>query len=405
MQNINYLAPANIIDFMSGCAKEQVRKQSSLGVYQQLVDDLSLVFVIIYFMREQLQAIYDSMHPKSPNNIRNAGRKAVDICFMFKLLVLQVVLDCSVEHLLFIVSDSMSIRKALNIQDEDDIPKPSTVAAYRKMFAQVDISPVIDSINFGLQTVLESYLKENNYSYDEFMQVNAIDSTFVDARIRRDPLELNQLIKQGTMPPEKLYPNPHVRSQKDLDAKFSKKYNITHFGYKVHVMIDCLTRFIVNVVVTPANTHDSQVVEELVGELANKPKNVFADSAYNSKSLFKQFKEWGSSLYACTPKRRGKPLSEEDKLRNRCNSRIRRNVEHCFSGHIDRKRLHTYGIKQATLSIKIMYLFENVKRVRQILQGRCLLKNAKQKLQDALYAYTSKGQKLNADNTHKALIA
>ena len=58
--------------------------------------------------------------------------------------------------------------------------------------------------------------------------------------------------------------------QKDCDARWTKKNNETHYGYKNHAKVDAKSKLVGGYTTTPANVHDSKVLEELVdGPIAN----------------------------------------------------------------------------------------------------------------------------------------
>ena len=68
--------------------------------------------------------------------------------------------------------------------------------------------------------------------------------------------EETEQIKKGEIP-ESLSSNPHVLLQKDTDARWTKKNNISSFGYKDHVLADEEYKFIREYAVTDASVHDS----------------------------------------------------------------------------------------------------------------------------------------------------
>lgn len=61
--------------------------------------------------------------------------------------------------------------------------------------------------------------------------------------------------------------------QKDTDARWAKKGNETHFGYKNHVKCDSESKFITNYGITDADL------------LEPTDKAVYADSAYSSEEI------------------------------------------------------------------------------------------------------------------------
>ena len=52
--------------------------------------------------------------------------------------------------------------------------------------------------------------------------------------------------------------------KKDLDARWVKKNDINHYGYKNSICIDAEHGFIRRFVVTPANIHDSHMLPMLL---------------------------------------------------------------------------------------------------------------------------------------------
>jgi IS5 family transposase len=59
--------------------------------------------------------------------------------------------------------------------------------------------------------------------------------------------------------PEDWSQPPHQRAQQDIDARWTKKNNGSHFGYKDHISIAVGFGFIRRYAVTDAAVHDSQV--------------------------------------------------------------------------------------------------------------------------------------------------
>lgn len=78
---------------------------------------------------------------------------------------------------------------------------------------------------------------------------------------------------------------------------------------------------------TPANTHDSQVLEDL---LHGEETKVWGDSAYSGQK--EVLKEYAPDAKDYTQKKgsRHRKLTDEDHSKNRNKSRIRAKVEHTF---------------------------------------------------------------------------
>jgi IS5 family transposase len=83
-------------------------------------------------------------------------------------------------------------------------------------------------------------------------QGSIVDATFVDVPRQHNHREENKAIKEGRMPenwklPEGIKPEEmtaeqkklsHKVRQKDIDARWTKKNNETHYGYKDHAKVD-----------------------------------------------------------------------------------------------------------------------------------------------------------------------
>ena len=103
----------------------------------------------------------------------------------------------------------------------------------------------------------------------------------VDAPCQRNSRENNEKIKNGEIP-EEWKKNPHKMAQKDVDARWTKKRDETHYGYKDHTKVDADSKLILDYVVTPANVHDSKEFEDFFNE---QDEAAYANSAYVGKKL------------------------------------------------------------------------------------------------------------------------
>lgn len=64
-----------------------------------------------------------------------------------------------------------------------------------------------------------------------------VGATFVDAPRQRISRDKNKQVKNGETPAE-WKTSTHKLAQKDTDARWTKKNNETHFGYKSHLKVD-----------------------------------------------------------------------------------------------------------------------------------------------------------------------
>jgi len=87
----------------------------------------------------------------------------------------------------------------------------------------------------------------------------------VDIPKQRNSKEENDSIKAGKVPEEwEKEEQKNKLAQKDVDARWTKKNDETHYGYKDHVKVDKDSKVIVDYTITDASVHDSQELENLV---------------------------------------------------------------------------------------------------------------------------------------------
>ena len=99
-----------------------------------------------------------------------------------------------------------------------------------------------------------------------------IDASFVIVPKQRNTREENKKIKDGEGD-ELWNDHPHKKCHKDIDARWTQKGGSNYYGYKDHAKVDLKTKIITDFIVTPANVHDSQAIESLIGIGRDKKEN------------------------------------------------------------------------------------------------------------------------------------
>lgn len=128
-------------------------------------------------------------------------------------------------------------------------------------------------------------------------------------------------------------PSPQI----DTDASSTKKNGTYYFGSKGHLGVDAGSKLIRKIVFTPAASHHSTVLEDLVCE---DESSLFGDKAYGRDSL-KQMTRDDRWYYGILDKgKRNDPLSSTQKKRNKRHHEVRSQVEHPFASIKDR-----YGLR------------------------------------------------------------
>ncbi len=289
-----------------------------------------------------------------------AGAKPIDAVLMFKILVLQQLNNLSDDRIEYQIRDRLSFMRFLQLNLEDRVPDAKTVWLFRETLKQQGVAEGLFK-RFEEQLAARGLIAKGG---------QMIDATFVEVPKSRNTREDNAKLKAGELPEGWDKDDPatqHMRCQKDTDARWTKKNQETHFGYKNHVNADAQNKLIRAYAVTPASVHDSQVFDELLDQSADeegKKRAAYADSAYRSKEQEEKLQANGIQSQVCEKGTRGTPLTEEQKASNRVKSKTRSRIEHVFGaqaqmgGHLVR----TIGIARARVKIAMMNLAYNMRR-------------------------------------------
>ncbi|MBI5300411.1 MAG: transposase [Deltaproteobacteria bacterium] len=141
------------------------------------------------------------------------GRPRYDVVMMFKILVLQRYYNLSEEQTEFQINDRLTFQKFLGFTLADTVPDKNTIWDFK------------ESLSFGdgverLFKCFEKHLLEVGLVGQEG---KIIDASFVDVPRQRNRHEDNEAIKKGAIPIE-FGKNKNKLSQKDTDARWTKKY-------------------------------------------------------------------------------------------------------------------------------------------------------------------------------------
>ena len=300
--------------------------------------------------RNILEPVFENTGKKS-----NAGRKPIDPVFMFRVLFLQRLYGLSDAQIEYHIKDRTSFRDFLGIQSVDDVPDGKTVWKYKDALAQS-----------GTYDLL--FKRFNEYLDSIGLIVNEgkiIDASFVIAPRQRNTREENRKIKEGKG--DDLWnDNPHKKCHKDTDARWAKKRDEKHYGYKLHAKADKKTKLIEKYVTTDASVHDSNVIKPLIEE-KDKGQPLYLDAGYESKDDV--VRECGMTPVICEKGHRNNPLTEEQKQSNRQKSKTRCRVEHIFGfieGSMNGSFVRSIGIIRAKAATALTCLVYNIFRYVQI---------------------------------------
>lgn len=342
------------------------RKNQDVGLFdkentlQELLENgnpLPKLKEIIDFeqFRNILEPVFENTGKKS-----NAGRKPIDPVFMFRVLFLQRLYGLSDAQIEYHIKDRTSFRDFLGIQSVDDVPDGKTVWKYKDALAQN-----------GTYDLL--FKRFNEYLDSIGLIVNEgkiVDASFVVVPRQRNTREENRKIKEGKGD-ELWNDNPHKKCHKDIDARWVKKRGERFYGYKDNVEVCNKTKLIRNYTVCAASRHDSKETELVLTE---PPKEAYGEPAWldaGYTGMEKIVKAKHMTPIICEKGRRGHPLTEKQKERNRQRSKVRSRVEHVF-GFMEQTMggliFRGVGMIRAKANIALTNLVYNMCRLVQIVK-------------------------------------
>ena len=299
------------------------------------------------FFRESLERVREKERKSA------AGRRPFDVVLMFKALVLQQLYNLSDEELEFQIRDRYSFCRFLGLMPEDRVADAKTIWLFREQLTQHNlIKELFDE--FELQLQRQGF---------KACKGQMIDASLVDAPKQRNSREENTQIKAGEMP-QRFEDNPNVRRQKDTDARWVKKNNESHYGYKNHVSVDVEHKLIREYDVSSAEVHDSQRLFDVLSE--NADDGVWADSAYWSEDheLILGAMDYESHIHEKGS--RDNPLTAKQQASNKKKSSVRVRVEHIFGSIVNEQNggfVRVIGLARATTKIGLTNLVYNMRRL------------------------------------------
>jgi len=304
--------------------------------------------------RPQLRRCFKK-EPKGPG-----GRPPYDYLMMFKVLILQRLYNLSDEQMQYQILDRLSFQRFLGQGLHSDAPDEKTIWLFREVLTK---RGRIEKLFARYKADLERKgLISNNGSI--------IDASFVEVPRQRNSREENATIKEGRIPEDWQSDAAKLR-QKDTDARWTKKNEETHYGYKDHVKVDTDSKLIQSYEVTDASVHDSQVVEELL-EKTDADSELYADSAYRSAQIEQTLEKRRVRSRIHEKAHRNKPLTKAQRRSNRAKSRIRARVEHVFAqitNCMKGFRIRSIGILRARSIIGLINLVYNILRSAYLQQA------------------------------------
>ncbi len=177
---------------------------------------------------EEFRSTLELVWRTAPHSRKSAaGRKPWDAVLMFKAIVLCALYNLSDDQVEYQLRDRLSFMRFLGLGLEDRVPDAKTVWHYRERLAQAGKVE-------ELFAAFDGYLEQQGYLA---MGGQIIDASIVPVPKQHNSRDDNARIKEGETP-EGWENQPAKRSQKDTDARWTKKHGKSHYGYKACPRLD-----------------------------------------------------------------------------------------------------------------------------------------------------------------------
>ena len=278
---------------------------------------------------KELYSLIEPFYPKA-----GKGRPPVGLERMLRIHFLQSwfnLSDPGAEEALY---DMESLRRFVGIDlGNEPVPDETTICKFRHLLEANDLGErIFQEVN--------AHLEEKGLKLSE--------GTIMDATIINAPSSTKNQDKK-----------------RDPDMHSTKKGNQYYFGMKIHVGVDRESRTVHSLVTTPANVHDSKMVEDI---LHGEENAVFGDSAYMGKTEDIAKKAPQALDLTQTRGTKNRKLTEEEKETNRLLSKTRSRGEHIF---LIAKRIFGFskvryrGLAKNTNFAFVLFALSNLYMVRR----------------------------------------
>jgi len=244
------------------------------------------------------------------------GRPPLSSLMMFKIVILQQLNNTSDDATVFQLNDRLSWKRFVGLRLAQKAPDAKSIWLFRDTLQRN-----------GTYAELLNLFNERMEAIGVITHRGSIvDASFVDVPRQRNTKEENEAIKAGNVPEAWCEQGcENMLAQKDTDARWAKKNNEVHYGYKDHVLCDADSKMIVDYLVSAANVHDSQVLLSLLSMQGGKMNTLWADSAYSGAELHGHIANLYSQIRLQIQEKgnKGTPLTKEQKENNTDKSRVR----------------------------------------------------------------------------------
>lgn len=258
------------------------------------------------------------------------GRASYDGLVLFKMALLQTWYGLSDYEVEERVNDSISFSRFVGISLDDSVPDHSVLSRFRTELTQ--------------KGAYEKIFKALNKQLDKH-KITVKTGVIIDASIIDSPLKPKGTVtyeieqdraKEERSEKEKESENQNQNRLKveqpgvDTEARWIKKAGKLRYGYKKHFVTD-QEGLVLGVLTTPANVNEISNLEAVLNT-TDLPEGIHlnGDKGYCSTKNEEILKKKNLKNRILLKAKKGKPLTEREKLRNKLIGKTRFKIERTF---------------------------------------------------------------------------
>ena len=319
--------------------KKLVQYTASLDRMAELVDFVAVA------------AAVDGACPR-PQRSSKGGRPPYPTVVMVRVLFVQALYNLADEETEHQLLDRRSFQRFCGLADELSVPDARTIWLFKQRLAAggLGAKAIFEAVQQQLQA--HGYLPRGG---------QIVDATIVRAPIQHLTRQDKAQLDEGKTPKD--WSLKKVR-HKDVQARWTKKYSRSFFGYKLHANVDVRCKLIRRWAVTAANVDDGRTMPQ-VSDPTNTAAHFYADRGYDHQASRDVLAARGWRDGIARKAAAGHELGPRAQARNTTINRKRSRVEHVFAQlhHLGRKVVRAVGLARNELAIVLKCVVYNAQRL------------------------------------------
>jgi len=271
------------------------------------------------------------------------GRPACRVGVLLRLMILQHLYGLSDPQAEAQLKDRLSFQKFVQLDAHETVPDETTICRFRQRLIDCGLHEELLGL-FNAQLEARGYIVK---------RTTLVDATLVESSRKRPDA---QAARTGQAP--------------DAEARYTRKYSRSYYGYKAHVSSDGEHQMIRAAIISAANANDADLLERVAPLDAG---SLYADKAYDTKINHAWLRQHGINSEIAKKGAHHIKLTEADRAENRRKSRVRGGIERIVA-HWKQwqhyRRVRYLGLARNQLELTLKAVAYNLKRLAGILRLR-----------------------------------